>query len=164
MIRSAQVSDAAQLCTIYNHYVRSTSISFEEADVSPDEMGHRIEEGSRLLPWYVFEKNGAVLGYSYATPWKVRSAYRYSVESSVYVSVDHGKQGIGSALYQRLVDDLRERGVHIVLGGIALPNQASIALHQRMGFVQVAQLREVGRKFDRWVDVGYWQLMLSSAD
>ncbi len=162
MIRAALPTDAAGLCAIYNHYVSSSVITFEEVRLTVEDMAHRIQEGSTTMPWFVFEKDDRVVGFCYASAWKARSAYRHSVESTVYVAPDQGKQGIGRLLYLRLLSDLRARGAHIVLAGIALPNQASISLHQKLGFVQVAQLREVGRKFDRWVDVGYWELMLSA--
>ncbi|MEC5216270.1 L-amino acid N-acyltransferase YncA [Actimicrobium sp. GrIS 1.19] len=163
MIRLATPADAADICAIYNQYVISSTITFEEVAVSVDEMAQRIATIGGALPWYVYEAQGRVLGYAYATPWKARSAYRFSVESTVYVDLHHAKKGIGIALYERLIDDLRARRTHIVLAGIALPNQGSIALHQKLGFMQVAQLREVGRKFDRWVDVGYWELVLGDA-
>ncbi len=160
MIRVARPIDAAQLCTIYNHYVGNSVVTFEEVSVTTEDMVQRIEKGIATMPWYVFEKDDEVLGYCYASAWKTRSAYRHSVESTVYVSAGQGKQSVGTRLYQRLLADLRARGIHVVLAGIALPNLASVALHQKLGFMQVAQLREVGRKFDRWVDVGYWELML----
>ena len=119
--------------------------------------------GARL-PWYVFERDGAVIGYAYATPWRVRSAYRFSVESSVYVSHEAPRQGIGTQLYKTLIEDLRRRGLQVVIGGIAQPNDASVQLHERLGFQKVAHFTRVGRKFGKWVDVGYWELHLSSPD
>ena len=101
-----------------------------------------------------------MLGYAYATPWRVRSAYRFSVESSVYVHKDCAHQGIGRRLYGVLLDELRARGLAVVIGGIAQPNPASVALHEACGFRKVAHFERVGRKFERWVDVGYWQLQL----
>ncbi len=160
MIRAALHSDAAAICAIYNHYVASTTISFEESPVTPDEMAGRIADLSAGMPWYVFEQDGMVIGYAYASPWRARSAYRFSVESTVYVSPAHPRLGIGSALYARLLEDLRARGVRVVLGGIAQPNEASVALHERFGFEKVAHFKQVGHKFGRWVDVGYWELLL----
>ena len=103
----------------------------------------------------------ALMGYAYATPWRVRSAYRFSVESSVYVSPDHPRKGVGTRLYRQLIDELRARGLHMVIGGIAQPNEASVALHEAMGFKKVAHFSEVGMKFGRWIDVGYWELKLA---
>jgi len=101
-----------------------------------------------------------LLGYCYASKWKGRCAYRYSVESTVYLSPDATGKGIGSKLYGTLLAELRQRQFHTVIGGIALPNPASVALHEKLGFEKVAQFRQVGNKFGRWIDVGYWQLLL----
>ena len=99
-------------------------------------------------------------GYAYATKWRVRHAYRYSVETSVYVGAGHGRKGYGSALYGELLRRLRTSGCHLAIAGIAQPNEASVALHERMGFRKVAHFGEVGFKFGRWLDVGYWELRL----
>lgn len=160
VIRPATPADAAAIAAIYNHYVATTTISFEEAPVAVDEMARRILDVGAKLPWYVYERAGAVLGYAYATPWRVRSAYRFSVESSVYVHKDCARQGIGRRLYRVLLDELRERGLAVVIGGIAQPNPASVALHEAFGFRKVAHFERVGRKFERWIDVGYWELQL----
>ena len=112
------------------------------------------------LPWFVCETDGRVSGYAYASPWKSRSAYRRSVESTVYVAPHSAGHGIGSMLYRALISDLRERDLHTVIGGIALPNAASVALHEKMGFRKVAEFAEVGWKFERYIAVGYWQLLL----
>jgi L-amino acid N-acyltransferase YncA len=161
MIRAATADDAGAVAAIYNHYIATTTISFEEQPVAATEMAGRIANVGATLPWLVCEQDGVVMGYAYATPWRVRSAYRFSVESSVYVSPEHGRMGIGSRLYRALLDELRTRGLHMVIGGIAQPNEASVALHESMGFEKVAHFKEVGMKFGRWVDVGYWELRLS---
>jgi phosphinothricin acetyltransferase len=164
MIRPAIPDDAAQVAAIYNHYVANSTISFEEHAVAASEMAKRIVDVGSRLPWYIFERDGAVIGYAYATPWRVRSAYRFSVESSVYVSHHAPRQGIGTRLYQALIDELRQRGLQVVIGGIAQPNIPSVLLHERLGFQKVAHFTRVGRKFDKWVDVGYWELHLSCPD
>ena len=160
MIRPAVPADAAALAAIYNPFVAHTTITFEEEQVRPPEMARRIEEVLLVLPWLVEEVDGQIQGYAYASPWKARSAYRFTVESTVYVSPDAARRGVGERLYRALLEDLRRRGVHTVIGLIALPNDPSIALHEKLGFVKAAHHKEVGRKFDRWVDVGNWQLML----
>ncbi len=160
MIRAATANDAAAIVAIYNHFVATTTISFEETPVSPQEMESRIANVTASLPWYVFEQDGEVLGYAYATPWRVRSAYRFSVESSVYVSPNHARRGIARQLYATLLDDLETRGVRVVLGGIAQPNAASVALHEAFNFEKVAHFKQVGRKFDQWIDVAYWERIL----
>jgi phosphinothricin acetyltransferase len=162
MIRPAKSEDAAQICDIYNHYVRETVVTFEESEVPPNEMAQRIADiTAARLPWLVWEESGVILGYAYASAWKVRAAYRHSVEASIYLPPHATGRGIGSSLYRALIDDVRQRGVHAVIGGAALPNPASVALHERLGFEKVAQFRQVGFKFGKWVDVAYWQLLLS---
>jgi phosphinothricin acetyltransferase len=157
-IRSAHADDAKAISAIYNPYILNTTISFEEEAVTDAAMAQRIADvQGGGLPWLVAERDGKVLGYAYATKWRVRHAYRFSVESSVYLAPEAARQGVGSALYTALLAQLAERGVHLVIGGIALPNDASVALHEKMGYEKVAHFREVGFKFGRWLDVGYWQ-------
>jgi L-amino acid N-acyltransferase YncA len=110
-----------------------------------------------IRPWIVAESEGRIVGYAYATQWRERRAYRFSVESTVYLASDAIGAGIGSALYASLLDRLQQLDVRCVIGGIALPNSASVALHEKLGFVKVAQFEKVGWKQDRWIDVGYWQ-------
>lgn len=163
MIRLATAADAAAIAAIYNHYVTTTTITFEEQAVESAAMARRIDEIGGRLPWYVFERDGAVIGYAYATPWRVRSAYRFSVESTVYIAPGHSRQGIGSRLYKALLHELHRRGIHVVLGGIAQPNPGSVGLHESLGFEKVAHFKHVGRKFEQWIDVGYWELQLESS-
>lgn len=159
-VRACNPADAAAICDIYNYYVRETIVTFEETPVAAPEMAQRIRDVTTRFPWYVAEEEGAVLGYAYAARWKARSAYRFSVETTVYVAPDHVRRGLGAALYRPLIAELRRLGVHAAVGGIALPNPASIALHEKLGFRKIGQFIEIGRKLDRWVDVGYWQLIL----
>jgi len=160
-IRPASSADAAAFCAIYNHYVATTTISFEEEPVLETDMARRIADVAAAgLPWLVAEDAGRIVGYAYATKWRVRPAYRHSVESSVYVDRAHGRHGIGRSLYTALLAALRERELHLVIGGIALPNDASVGLHESLGFCKVAHFSEVGLKFGRWIDVGYWELRL----
>ena len=161
MIRPATVTDAHAISVVYNHFILNTTVTFEETAISPGDMAQRIEAHAGRLPFLVAEIDNAVAGYAYAAPWKTRSAYRHSVESSIYVASEFTGMGLGSRLYQALLQDLRKQGVHAVLAGIALPNKASIGLHEAFGFSKVGQMREVGRKFDQWIDVGYWQLILT---
>lgn len=161
MIRSARPDDAAAIVQIYNHYVQHTVVTFEEAPVTAETMAERIAEVQALpLPWLVVEREGAVTGYAFASKWKPRSAYRHTVECSVYLAPDAGRGGLGSALYTALFADLKARGIHVVIGGIALPNPASVALHEKFGLHKVAQFEEVGFKLGRWIDMGYWQKTL----
>lgn len=159
MIRAVTAADAAAIAEIYNHYVRETVITFEETPVSIDEMTRRIADVNARYPWLVAEQDGTVVGWAYATEWKTRSAYRFSVETTVYVAPAHLGRGLGTALYAPLIAELEARRLHCAVGGIALPNPASVALHEKLGFREIARFVEIGRKFDRWVDVGYWQLI-----
>jgi phosphinothricin acetyltransferase len=161
MIRSARSTDVDAIARIYNYYVINTVITFEEQIVTPETMAERMQEiASDSLPWLVAESSGEIIGYAYASMWKNRSAYRYSVESIVYLDPAALRVGHGSQLYDSLLANLRQQEFHVVIGGIALPNQASIRLHEKFGFRKVAHFKEVGYKFGQWVDVGYWQLIL----
>lgn len=162
MIRAATASDAERICGIYNHYIRTTTITFEEQALQAEDLAQRIADVTANLPWLVYEAGGAVAGYAYAAAFHQRSAYRHSVESTIYLAQDARGNGIGRELYAALIARLRAQGLHCVLGVIALPNPASVALHERLGFEKVGHLAEVGRKLGRWIDVGYWQLMLGA--
>jgi phosphinothricin acetyltransferase len=161
IVRAALAADSAALARIYNYYILNTVITFEEEPVSSQNMANRVAEvQGASLPWLVAEIDGAVAGYAYASKWKIRAAYRYSVETTIYLENGHEGRGIGTRLYSELLPMLRTRGIHVVIGGAALPNEASVALHEKLGFKHVATFREVGFKHDRWVDVAYWQLVL----
>jgi L-amino acid N-acyltransferase YncA len=161
MIRSATPADAESIIRIYNHYVLNTTITFEEQAISSEEMAGRITEAaSSSLPWLVLEQAGLLAGYAYATKWKGRGAYRFSVESTIYLAPGLGGRGLGTQLYQVLLAQLKEKGFHAVIGGIALPNPVSIALHEKFGMTKVAHFKEVGFKLGRWIDVGYWEVVL----
>jgi len=161
MIRSATPSDAPALASIYNHYVMKTIVTFEEEEVSAADMGARIKEVQGYgLPWLVWDDGGQILGYAYANKWKARRSYRFSVESTVYLDHTATRRGLGTKLYTALIASAKEAGIHAVIGGVALPNPGSVALHERFGFKKSAQFSEVGWKFGQWIDVGYWELLL----
>lgn len=161
MIRSVTSSDIPAITAIYNHYISHSAVTFEEDIIDDNEMKTRIEHVTQLLPWLVYVEDDLVTAYAYATPWKARSAYRYSVETSIYVDHRSQKRGIGSTLYSRLMDELANRNFHTIIGGITLPNIGSIRLHEKLGFKKIAEFEEVGYKFGEWRNVGYWQLTLS---
>lgn len=159
-IRGAALSDAASIAAIYNHFVTTSTITFEETEVSSGEMVNRIENVQAAgLPWHVATDEDNLVGYAYATPWKARSAYRYAVEVTVYVTPARFGTGIGTALYGKLLPALQQQNIHTALAAIALPNPGSIALHERCGFRKAAHFHQVGFKMQRWIDVGYWQLV-----
>ncbi len=160
MIRSVIDSDVQDVCNIYNYFVENTPISFEEKAVSYIEMEQRIANQSIDYPWLVYEEEGKVVAFAYANKWKSRSAYRFTLESTIYMSHNSKGKGIGTKLYQALFDELATRSVRSVMAVIALPNPASIGLHEKMGYEKVAHFKEVGYKYKEWIDVGYWQKML----
>ena len=165
MIRTATRDDAAQIARIYNHYVLHTVVTFEEAAVADADIAARIAEVAEAsLPWLVDEQHGRIVAYAYASRWKSRCAYRFAAETTVYVDHDCTGRRHGSGLYGALLEELTARGQHAAIGGIALPNAASVALHERLGFARVAHFREVGFKFNQWIDVGYWQRLLARRD
>jgi L-amino acid N-acyltransferase YncA len=160
VVRAATAADAAAIAGIYDHYVRYSVVTFEEAPVTAEQMAERMDAVIPRLPWLVGEAAGRIAGYAYAAPWKLRSAYRFTVETTIYLDTGSTGRGHGGTLYRALLQALRADGLHSAIGIIALPNPASVALHERLGFRQVGQLRDVGRKFDAWIDVGYWQVIL----
>lgn len=159
-VRAAHVDDADAIVCIYNHYITTSVITFEEQTLSATEMAQRITDVNALgLPWLVAEKDGDVLGYAYATRWKPRIAYRYSVEITVYMAPGQAGKGTGTALYAELFRLLKARGVHAAVGGIALPNPASVALHEKVGMKKIGEFEQIGFKQGRWLNVGYWQIV-----
>jgi phosphinothricin acetyltransferase len=157
MIRKISTADIPAICKIYNYYINFSIATFEEVEVGVVEMQKRVEQITTNYPWIVYEEEGAVIGYAYATLWKTRTAYRYSAEATIYLDYQHSGKGIGSKLYEHLLSELLNNKVHSLIGGISLPNEASIALHEKYGFRKCAHFAEVGRKFDQWIDVGYWE-------
>jgi phosphinothricin acetyltransferase len=152
--------DAAACAAIYAPSVESTPISFELEPPDAPEFGVRIARYSATHQFLVAEEDGEVVGYAYACRWAERPAYRWSVETSVYVDSDHQGTGIGRALYTELFARLRVQGFRIAVAGVTLPNPASIGLHESMGFEPIGALRDIGWKAGAWRDVGYWQLYL----
>lgn len=160
IIRACETKDIPAICDIYNHYILNTVITFEETPVSVADMTSRIAIYVKNYPWLVCEVDGGIVGYAYASKWKERSAYKYTAEATVYLRDGCLGNGYGKALYSVLLDSLKGQGCHVVLGCIALPNEGSVGLHEYFGFTKIAHFTEVGRKFDQWIDVGYWQKLL----
>ncbi|WNM24619.1 GNAT family N-acetyltransferase [Demequina capsici] len=170
VIRDATPADGAALAAIYNPYVRDTVITFETDPVDPEQMGARVTKVlSAGLPWLIAEDadEGTILGYAYAGPFQERPAYRFALEPSIYLDLDARGRGVGTSLFGALIErvqDLPASSVHAPAHGlysrVALPNEASAALHERFGFVQVGTFGESGFKLGRWIDVGVWQLLL----
>lgn len=162
LIRPVRHSDAEAITSIYNYYIEHTVITFEEVKVSAGDMAQRFKTAQENeLPWLVAEQDSVVVGYAYASKWKERSAYKHSVEVTVYVAQTASRQGIGRRLYNHLFKELVARNVNAVMAGIALPNPASINLHESFAMEKVAHFKQVGCKFGQWVDVAYWQKLLN---
>jgi L-amino acid N-acyltransferase YncA len=159
-IRSATVEDAPAIRAIYAPVVATTAISFEDIPPSAAEIALRIADTLAGYPYLVATRDGSVVGYAYAGPHRERSAYRFSTDVTVYVAREAHRTGVGRALYGALLPELARRGFHAAFAGIALPNAASVALHEAVGFTKVGVYREVGFKFGRWHDVGWWQRLL----
>jgi phosphinothricin acetyltransferase len=152
--------DAAACAAIYAPYITDSAISFEAEPPGAAEMAARIHSTLETHPWLVYERDGDVAGYAYAGVHRTRAAYRWTAEVTAYVSQDHQRAGIGRALYTDLLGRLRAQNFRLAVAGITLPNDASVGLHEAIGFEPVGVYRNIGWKFGRWHDVGWWQLDL----
>ena len=159
-IRPALASDAKACRAIYAPFVTDSWISFEDSVPDTAEMARRIADYGKSHAWLIAEIDGDVAGYAYASPHRTRGAYRTSCDVAVYVSPDFAGQGVGKRLYGELLPQLADKGFHAAFAGIALPNPASIGLHEACGFTPVGVYREVGWKLGGWRDVSWWQTLL----
>jgi L-amino acid N-acyltransferase YncA len=155
--------DAAPCAAIYGPHVEGSAVSFEEGPPDAAEMAARIEQARARHAWVVAEQEGRVVGFARAMPFKESAGYRWSVTVSIYVADAARGRGAGKALYTALFDRLRERGFRMACAGIALPNEASVGLHEHLGFELVGVNREIGWKAGAWRDVAWYQLELSPA-
>jgi phosphinothricin acetyltransferase len=160
-VRVATEADADAVAAIYAPYVNDTAISFEEQPPSVAEMAERIAATLTTYPFLVYDAGQGVVGYAYAGAHAGRPAYRWSCNLSAYVAPGHARRGMGRALYSMLLDLLKAQGFHAAFAGVALPNDASVGLHEAMGFRHLGTYREVGFKHGRWCDVGWWRLGLA---
>ena len=164
VIRLAREADAGAMLAIYAPYVRDTAISFETEPPSEEEFRQRVRATLEVGPWLLCEARGGVLGYAYAGRFHARRAYQWTVEVTAYVQADQHRKGVGRGLYTSLLGCLALQGFRAAVGVIALPNPASVGLHERMGFAPAGVLRAVGYKHGRWDDVGWWQRALGEHD
>ncbi len=159
LIRDFEERDIAPAATLTNHYIQHTAVHFGMHPYSPEEFG-AIWLGRDVYPWLASEIDGQFAGYAKGARWRERDAYAKTIEVGLYVdSVFHNK-GVGKALYTELLSRAKNAGFHTAVGGITMPNEGSVRLHESMGFTKVGVFREVGRKFDQWHDTGWWQLIL----
>lgn len=162
LIRLAREDDAAAIAAVYRHYVENSRISFEE--VSPDtaEMARRMRgDKPGYHPWFVAEDGDRLLGYAASSPFRTRPAYRRTVETGIYLAPDATGRGIGRELLSTLLGVLECQGYVAAIGAIALPNDASVALHEKLGFTYAGTYRGVGFKLGEWLDVGLWEKALA---
>jgi L-amino acid N-acyltransferase YncA len=163
LIRDATDDQEANACAaIYSPYVTDTVISLEEVAPTPAEMAARIERTLKTHPWLVAEEAGEVIGYAYGSQHRERAAYRWAADVAVYVDPRHHRRGAARILYETLFALLAEQGFRIACAGVTLPNEASVGLHEALGFQPVGVYRRIGFKFGAWRDVGWWQLELTN--
>ena len=162
MIRAAAPDDAAAIAAIYAPHVLGGTVSFEVEPPDAAAIRQRMAASGGLYPWLVAaDDDGAVLGYAYATRFRDRAAYRFVAETSIYVADGAQRRGVGRLLYGTLIETLRAQGFVQAIGALALPNAASVALHEALGFRAAGVYREVGFKHGQWIDVGIWQCTLN---
>jgi L-amino acid N-acyltransferase YncA len=161
-IRVASLKDAEAIAALYAPYVATTAISFELAPPDMEEIAARLKTLLPDYPWLVCERDGEIAGYAYASPHRARQAYRWSVDVAVYAAQGAQRKGTGRALYAPLLEILRKQGFYRAYAGIALPNVASVGLHEAFGFKPLGVYRKVGYKLGAWHDVGWWELELSA--
>ena len=156
-IRIAQASDIEQFAEIVNYYIENTAVNFHEDLQSEEDWEATWEVLRERYPFVVADKDGVLGGIAYASPWKMRAAYDWTCEITVYVRAGHERQGIGRALTSLIIDLLDQQGYRAIVAVIALPNEASVALHKILGFEHAGTLKELGFKNDEWRDVSFWQ-------
>jgi L-amino acid N-acyltransferase YncA len=161
MIRDVTLVDAARIAEIYNYYIEETIITFEYDRVSENDIRQRIEKIQKKgFPYFVYEKEGEIIGYAYLNNWRERAAYDITLETSVYLDHNLIGSGIGSILYQELIDRARKIDIHSLIGVVSLPNEQSQKLHRKFNFDLIGNFRESGVKFGKLIDVEFWQLIL----
>jgi L-amino acid N-acyltransferase YncA len=160
MIRQFKPSDLNPMREIYNHYVENTLLTFDEVALTETEFSDKLSPVLSKFPCMVYEKEGKVMGFAYATEWKKNPAYRFTVSSSIYLDPEAMDKGTGTALYRKLIEELKEMKMHSIVAGILMPNEKSTRMHERLGFSKVAHLSQIGYKFNKWIDVSYWQMIL----
>jgi phosphinothricin acetyltransferase len=161
-IRKATLEDAYTICRIYNYYIENTTVTFETLPISESEMQKRMEEIINTgYAFYVGEISKKIIGYYYTHHWNNRFAYATTVEESIYLDRNETGKGYGTQLFEHLLHQIDKSKFHVLIAGICIPNESSVKLHEKFGFKQMSHMKEIGRKFDQWQDVGHWQLIFN---
>jgi phosphinothricin acetyltransferase len=156
-IREVQITDAAAIADIYNYYVRETIITFDLDEAPVSFFEEKIPTLKASYPYIVATEDEMVIGYAYASQWKQKQAYKHTAETTIYMHPDSTAKGVGLRLYNALLSSMPLFDLATAIGGITIPNEASVKLHEKLGFEKVAEFKNVGFKFDKWINVGYWQ-------
>ena len=154
------LNDVSEITRIYAHYVTHTVVTFDTKVPSEKEMCERLQTIIRNCPAWVCVEEGKIAGYCYAHEWKTKKAYSATAETTIYLHPDYLRKGYGRILMEQLIKDCRERSYHTLVACITIPNEPSVKLHEKLGFKQVSHFHEVGRKFDKWLDVADYELIL----
>ena len=160
MIRTMTLNDVSEITRIYAHYVTHTVVTFDTKVPSEKEMCERLQPIIRNCPAWVCVEEDKIAGYCYAHEWKTKKAYSATAETTIYLHPDYLRKGYGRILMEQLIKDCRERSYHTLVACITIPNEPSVKLHEKLGFKQVSHFHEVGRKFDKWLDVADYELIL----
>ncbi len=158
MIRQVRIEDAQQLVDIYNYYVINSIVTLDLIPFSKEDFEAKIKDIASLFPFIVYEEHNEIVGFAYANTFRTKPAYKNTVELTVYIKFSELGKQLGKKLYSELLLQVKNKNFHVVIGGLTLPNDASIKLHENFGFEKVAHFKEVGFKFGKWHDVGFWQL------
>lgn len=160
LVRYATDQDVEAITRIYNYYITDSVITFELDAISKKEMNERFKSISSVYPYLVGLVDDEVIGYAYAGRWKERKAYDNTVETSIYLANNATGKGYGKELYSHLLREIKNQKIRLAIGGVTLPNEASVKLHESLGYKFVGKFTKVGYKFNQWLDVGYWELDL----
>jgi phosphinothricin acetyltransferase len=160
MIRTVNTNDAERIAEIYNYYVEHTDVTFDEKPVTVEEIRQKIADVCAKYPYFVYEKNSRLIGYAYINAWRPYPAYGVTAETSIYIDPKHAGKGFGTNLYETLIEKSREINIHSLIAVLSVPNDSSRKLHDKLGFRQAGCFRETGFKFNRLIDVEFWQKIL----
>lgn len=160
MIRQIKLSDVERILPIYNFHVENTIVTFDIVPLTTEQYSEKVKRISGEYPFLVFEEDNELLGFAYASKWRPKPAYNQTVETTVYMHNNAQGKQVGTKLYTELLKQLKDQDYKVAIGGVSLPNEQSIRFHEKFGFEKVAHFSKVGKKFDKWIDVAFWQLNL----